>query len=798
MSSQQMPLTSLAAPAPAPAAALPAGFSEVAWESPSAGRRLPTSFAAPAPAPGGASAAAAAAADPPWQRVLPAASSSSTAPAPGGPQEPEKIQTPQLQLNVELCNLQTMRLSPAERGSVPKPVWTFLTQMGGMTKLGASNREWLYQRKDHDAIMKKVKSTLIGAKVVETPKWALNAIEGRKVEATATEEAEVALQDFLKSVPEELQEDRPMMEFQKEGIKFGISRGGRCLLGDEMGLGKTLQALVIIAHYAKEWPALIIVPSALRLVWREQALTWLPHILEPKDVQVLDKGKLEINPAARLVIVGYDLLQRHPQYQVRADGRSYEVAIIDEAHYIKSTSAKRTEAVLKIVQQTKRCVMISGTPAVNNSEDMFTQIKALLPEHVPSQGRFCERYCNKRTIRIRGRYVPKWDGAKNQDELYTLLTTTIMIRRLKKDVLTQLPAKRRQRIVLMAAKLDAKKMKELRGLFGDWQPTDDEDDDEGHRKAAPEIMEAFKLTAEAKVGGVQDYIEYLLGNDVKFLLFGHHMTMLDGVEERVKSLGTKYVRIDGSTPAEKRQKAVEQFQNDDATRVAVLSITACGQGLTLTAAHTVVFGELYWVPGQMVQAEDRVHRIGQENKVDVHYCIAEGTLDDRMFNMLNRKAKYTTAILNGKAQHLDAYNKKQAESPVLTKKRKKSIIDSLAAASTAQAEAAAVLESDAAAGGPSTGALGSSPASVASPKETGPPGEEDEEEPLLNNKRKRASGASTTSSKQAPKKRGRPTQAAAAAKKKPAAAAVAGDSDSVAASPSCVLSDDEPLIASQI
>jgi SNF2 family DNA or RNA helicase len=183
-------------------------------------------------------------------------------------------------------------------------------------------------------------------------------------------------------------------------------------------------------------------------------------------------------------------------------------------------------------------------------------------------------------------------------------------------------------------------------------------------------MECFKLTAEAKLEGVSDYVEYLLSNDLKFLIFAHHHVMLDAVEAKVKSVNTKYIRIDGKTPPEARQSAVAQFQTDEATRVAVLSITACGQGLTLTAAHTVVFAELYWVPGQMIQAEDRVHRIGQQNHVDVHYCIAQGSLDNIIFNSLNRKSQDTTAVLDGKAKHLDAYKETEAGSMDNAKSRR--------------------------------------------------------------------------------------------------------------------------------
>jgi len=243
-----------------------------------------------------------------------------------------------------------------------------------------------------------------------------------------------------------------------------------------------------------------------------------------------------------------------------------------------------------------------------------------------------------------------------------------MGRRLKQDVLTQLPSKRRQRITLDSSKLDAAKMREIDDALkrGTLLTYDDEVDG---FEAAPQVTGLFKLTAEAKVGGVKEYVEYLLGNDLKFLVFGHHHLLLDGIEQKLVECGVKYIRIDGHTPVLNRAEAVEQFQSREDVRVAVLSITACGQGLTLTAAHTVVFAELYWVPGQLLQAEDRCHRIGQEHCVDVHYCIAEGSLDERVFLSLNKKRKDTTGILDGKESTMDAWKQTAASASVLKRPR---------------------------------------------------------------------------------------------------------------------------------
>ena len=129
----------------------------------------------------------------------------------------------------------------------------------------------------------------------------------------------------------------------------------------------------------------------------------------------------------------------------------------------------------------------------------------------------------------------------------------------------------------------------------------------------------------------------LIENDLKILMFGHHRIILDALEESVKKKKTKYMRIDGSVPQKKRHERVQQFQKDPEMKVAILSITAAGVGLTLTAASIVVFTEMHWTPAIMVQAEDRAHRIGQENPVNCYYLYAKGTLDPQIYQKLQNK-----------------------------------------------------------------------------------------------------------------------------------------------------------------
>ncbi|XP_010604476.1 DNA annealing helicase and endonuclease ZRANB3 isoform X7 [Fukomys damarensis] len=227
-----------------------------------------------------------------------------------------------------------------------------------------------------------------------------------------------------------------------------------------------------------------------------------------------------------------------------------------------------------------------------------------------------------------------------------------MIRRLKTEVLTQLPPKIRQRIPFDLPPLIAK---ELKNSFEEWENLMRAPNRSGTETVMGLITHIFKQTAIAKAGAVKDYIKMMLQNDsLKFLVFAHHLSMLQACTEAVIENKTRYIRIDGSVLSSERIHLVNQFQKDPDTRVAILSIQAAGQGLTFTAASHVVFAELYWDPGHIKQAEDRAHRIGQCTSVNIHYLIANGTLDTFMWGMLNRKAQVTGSTLNGRKEQLQA------------------------------------------------------------------------------------------------------------------------------------------------
>ncbi|KAM6070574.1 DNA annealing helicase and endonuclease ZRANB3 isoform 2-T2 [Chlamydotis macqueenii] len=458
----------------------------------------------------------------------------------------------------------------------------------------------------------------------------------------------------LSFLPERMR--KKLLPFQEKGILFALQRSGRCMIADEMGLGKTIQAIAISYYYKNEWPLLIVVPSSLRYPWVEEMEKWIPE-LSPDDISIIqnktDTGRIS---TCKVTILGYGLLTSDAQTLVDTLYRqNFKVVVIDESHYMKSRNATRSKILLPIVQKALRAVLLTGTPALGRPEELFMQIEALFPRRFGTWNEYAKKYCNAR-VRFFGKRS-LWDcrGASNLEELHQLLSE-IMIRRLKSDVLTQLPPKVRQRIPFDLPQAAAKN---LNTTFAEWEKLMrnlNSDATESHFSQVMNLItRMYKETAIAKAGAVKDYIKMMLENDkLKFLVFAHHLSMLQACTEAVIENKVRYIRIDGSVPSAERIHLVNQFQKDPDTRVAILSIQAAGQGLTFTAATHVVFAELYWDPGHIKQAEDRAHRIGQCSSVNIHFLIAKGTMDTLMWAMLNRKAKVTGSTLNGKKEKMQA------------------------------------------------------------------------------------------------------------------------------------------------
>nr|CAD7262550.1 unnamed protein product [Timema shepardi] len=433
-------------------------------------------------------------------------------------------------------------------------------------------------------------------------------------------EVEVTDDELVKIDPELFSH---LMVFQKEGVRFGLSKCGRCLLADDMGLGKTIQALGIMQYYRGDWPLLIVCPSSVRYAWLEAIQTWLPTI-PTHHIEVMTSGKDDIG-GARILITSYDLMSRYGKQWLAQ--KSFGAVIMDESHFLKSFKSARTKVASLFFKQAKRVLLLSGTPALSRPSELYTQIAAIDPKAFGSFHDFGLRYC----AAVKTNWAWDYSGSSNMVELHLLLEKRFMIRRLKSNVISELPPKIRELVILNRDMIKGtssemkgcEKALNVQGLRGI------------ERRGA--LLSYYCATGKAKLPAIVDYIRDLLDTGRKFICFAHHQIVLDGICEAIEERNLSYIRIDGSTPSEVRKQHCDLFQYNDEVMVAVLSITAANSGITLTSAHLVVFAELFWNPGILTQAEDRAHRLGQQDSVLVRYLVARGTADDHLWPLIQAK-----------------------------------------------------------------------------------------------------------------------------------------------------------------
>ncbi|KAG7353456.1 helicase [Nitzschia inconspicua] len=434
---------------------------------------------------------------------------------------------------------------------------------------------------------------------------------------------------------------------------------GRLLLADEPGLGKSATSLAIMTHYREEWPLLILCPSSLRFTWPGEIEKFLPE-LSPSAVYVVqgfDDADFYENEWKRkrikIVVASYSLLQKRSAAARVLQEFKFKCVIADESHNLKQKSSQRTQLALPLLQNAKRLMLLSGTPALARPVELWTQVYALAPDLFGNYSTFTKKYCGAR----HGRFGWDVSGMSNADELHSKLRQ-IMVRRLKADVLDELPAKQRSVIPIAISKSKRKEcealMKELKETR---QSVADLIGDEAYGanfEARRLMMQAYQSSGVAKAEGVCDYLlEWIRGSGTqKVLIFAHHKAVLDAIENTVaKELkGGGHIRIDGTVSSQERALRVKKFQTCGGVKVGILSMTAAGVGLTLTAASTVMFAELHWTPGVLAQAEDRCHRISQKNSVNVMYLVCDDSnlsIDMQLWHMLGRKINKLGRVVDG-------------------------------------------------------------------------------------------------------------------------------------------------------
>jgi SWI/SNF-related matrix-associated actin-dependent regulator 1 of chromatin subfamily A len=259
----------------------------------------------------------------------------------------------------------------------------------------------------------------------------------------------------------------------------------------------------------------------------------------------------------------------------------------------------------------------------------------------PNEWVYYQRYCKAH----HNGYGWDFSGADHTEELHKLLVDSIMLRRLKKDVLKDLPDKVRSFIPIELTntkeyfEAESNFVAYIRRIKGR---------EAAIKASAAEALASIEglkqLAVTGKLNGVINWIKNFLEVDGKLVVFATHKFVIDKLMEEFKDIA---VKVDGSVTGSERQSAVDQFQTQEHIRLFVGNIKAAGVGLTLTAASNVAFIELPWTPGDLVQAEDRCHRIGQKYSVNIHYLLALRTIEERIVKILDSKRKVLDAVLDG-------------------------------------------------------------------------------------------------------------------------------------------------------
>jgi SWI/SNF-related matrix-associated actin-dependent regulator 1 of chromatin subfamily A len=408
-------------------------------------------------------------------------------------------------------------------------------------------------------------------------------------------------------------ETRKPFDHQLQAAKFLLEKK-KAILADEMGGGKTTSA--IIAAYNIPGKKLIVCPASLKLNWQKE----IKLVDSAAKIGIINGKTITDLTGNDWYIINYDILSKHLENILSTDFTS---VIFDECHYIKSINnsgkptATRGKAALTICGKIPNVYMLTGTPITNKTKDIFNTLKAI--EH-PISNRwmpFAQRYCGA----YQERYGWNMDGSSNRNELHEKLKP-FMMRRLKSELL-ELPEKIRSFIPVEI------NVKEYDKLFADYI-AEREHIEKG--KQLVKLNALRHLLAIQKIPHTLEQIENLFYQEKQVVIFTCYQEVVNQIIEKFPHAGT----ITGNDSAEKRQQTVDNFQKGN-IKIVVCNIIAAGVGLTLIASDTVIFNDFDWTPANHAQAEDRIHRIGQNKKCNIIYMFADNAEMDRKLSVILEK-----------------------------------------------------------------------------------------------------------------------------------------------------------------
>lgn len=430
-------------------------------------------------------------------------------------------------------------------------------------------------------------------------------------------------------------------QFQVGGIRFLEERNGRAIIGDDCGLGKCLMSISWLMLHPEARPAIILCPASVKYVWHNELKKHAGARSTILSGQTPDRASLAGDLKGQIFICNYDILR----FWLPLLAINPQAVIIDECQRISNRKAKRSIATSTLAKASPHVIGLSGTPITSRPVQFFPILQMIDPKQFASFWWYAFRFCApKRGWQGRG-----WDfsGASHTEELHERISK-LMIRRMKVDVLKDLPAKVR---TIMPVDIDNRQEYErARDDFIKWL-TSKKGNAAAVRAARAEAIVRLgslkHLAAEGKLGAAVAFIrEWLEDTDLKLAVYAIHHSILDRLMAAFPGAAT----VTGRSSPKDRESEVHRFQTDPNCRLFFGNIQAAGEGITLHAASDMLVLELGWTPAEHDQCEDRILRIGQtSDHVQIRYMIAQNTIEEDILDLINRKRDMISRVVDGKA-----------------------------------------------------------------------------------------------------------------------------------------------------
>jgi SWI/SNF-related matrix-associated actin-dependent regulator of chromatin subfamily A-like protein 1 len=421
--------------------------------------------------------------------------------------------------------------------------------------------------------------------------------------------------------------------FQWAGVRYVLD-ARRAFLADEQGLGKTVEALAAIEADGA-YPAIVVCPASMKLGWQREASRWLPH----RSVAVVE-GRAAVPPEGEITILNYEIVAAHREALARRRPRAI---VVDESHYCKNPRAKRTQAVRRLaatVSSDGLRLALTGTPVLNHADELIAQLRVIgRLEDFGSGARFSQQF----------------RGQLSEERLHWHLRRRCFVRRLKSDVLPQLPAKRQ--VVIPVALTNQAEYRLAEKDVIEWLRSQPLELSELNARIAAtlraerlaQLGTLQRLAARGKLAAALAWLEDFLASGEPIVVFARHVEVQQAVLKRFPAA----LHLLGSDSLADREAAIAAFQDPAGPSLIVGATRVAAQGITLTRASNVAFLELEWTPAMHDQAEDRCHRIGQRDAVTAWYLLAADTIDETMARLIQSKRAVVAAVTDGRALHAD-------------------------------------------------------------------------------------------------------------------------------------------------